>query len=718
MQRVPCGRRTCWSVQDPLALRNYQLRDEEQFVLSQLDGRTSLEEIQARFHTRFMPRRVSAQQLHWFLAMLHREGLVLSDATGQGAQLLQRNVRLRRIQRWARAANLLAIRFRGINPDPILQRFYPLCRWMFSRWCVAGSFALILSALCFALAHVETLRHRLPELPALFDVDNLFWLAVALGAAKVLHEFGHALTCHHFGGRCRELGVMLLVFTPCLYCNVSDAWLLPSKWKRIAISAAGIYVELMLASLCLFLWSYTEPGLLNSICLNLVVICSVNTLLFNGNPLLRFDGYFILADLLESPNLNEQSMSVLRHSVGRLLGIEINQSPLTPLHGRWLLAGYAIIATVYRCFLVVAILWFCHHVLRNHGLALLSIGLVSMVLIGMFVAPMIRGIRFFRDPAWSRQMNRTRVAAMTILLAVLATASALVPFPYRVLASVYVVPLAVTPVYVSVPGRVTDCVTTGDAVQRDEVLARLRNLDIVKEVTALTVQCNLQRLHVQNLERLQVHDRRLGVAGAGGQLPSARDALNDLQARLRQKEAQRQCLTIRAPCAGVVLPPRRNNAVQAVGALPSWSGMPLDRHNRGCRLDAATVLCSVGDRDRRAAILVVEQEYIGYVKAGQSVLIQLDESPLALLRGQVLQISELELDSIPSELLAKGLVRPRLEENDPRPLVVSYQVRVRLEQNKARIPIHASGRAKIHVAPRTLASRGYAALCRTFRIDL
>ena len=96
---------------------------------------------------------------------------------------------------------------------------------------------------------------------------------------------------------------MLLVFTPCLYCNVSDSWMLASKWQRIAIAAAGMYVELILATSRTFLWWFSEPGLFNSLCLNTMLVCSVGTLLFNGNPLLRYDGYYILSDLVEVPNL-------------------------------------------------------------------------------------------------------------------------------------------------------------------------------------------------------------------------------------------------------------------------------------------------------------------------------------------------------------------------------------------------------------------------------
>ena len=124
---------------------------------------------------------------------------------------------------------------------------------------------------------------------------------------KVLHEFGHGLSCKHFGGECHEMGVMILVLTPCLYCNVSDSWMLPNKWHRAAIGAAGMYVEVVLASICTFIWWFTEPGLFNYLCLNVMFICSVSTVMFNANPLLRYDGYYILADILEIPNLRQKA---------------------------------------------------------------------------------------------------------------------------------------------------------------------------------------------------------------------------------------------------------------------------------------------------------------------------------------------------------------------------------------------------------------------------
>ena len=124
---------------------------------------------------------------------------------------------------------------------------------------------------------------------------------------------------------------MFLVLTPCLYCNVSDSWMLPNRWHRAAIGAAGMYVELVLASICTFIWWFTEPGPLNYICLNVMFISSVSTMMFNANPLLRYDGYYILSDILEIPNLRQKASTILNRKLGKwCLGLEEPEDPFLP----------------------------------------------------------------------------------------------------------------------------------------------------------------------------------------------------------------------------------------------------------------------------------------------------------------------------------------------------------------------------------------------------
>ncbi len=182
------------------------------------------------------------------------------------------------------------------------------------------------------------------------DWRNLLWLLATIGCVKVLHELGHALACKHFGGQVPEMGVLLLVFVPCLYCDVTDAWRFTSKWQRIVVSAAGMMVELVIASLATIVWWYAQPGLVQLVALDVMIVSTVHTLAVNGNPLLRYDGYYILSDLVESPNLWQRSRDALSNLAGHwLLGQQADEDALVPTrHRLWLAALRGDVESVLR----------------------------------------------------------------------------------------------------------------------------------------------------------------------------------------------------------------------------------------------------------------------------------------------------------------------------------------------------------------------------------
>ena len=166
---------------------------------------------------------------------------------------------------------------------------------------------------------------------------------------------------------------MLLLFVPCLYCNVSDAWILPGRWPRIAVAAAGMYVELLLAAIATWIWWFVEPGLVSNLCLGIMLIGSVNTLVLNGNPLLRYDGYFILSHALELPNLQEKSNSLLAAQASRLgLGVEPVESRFWPERGRRWLVAYAIVSLAYRAGLLVAVSWMLYDYFKSSDLEIIG----------------------------------------------------------------------------------------------------------------------------------------------------------------------------------------------------------------------------------------------------------------------------------------------------------------------------------------------------------
>ena len=710
------GRERYWVVKDPVAQTYFHLRDEEHAILQMLAGRTSFGEIKRRFEEAFPPLQLSFDHLQAFLARLHAANLLLAERTGQGEELLRRHDR----QRWQTAvqfcANLLAIRFRGVDPETWLCRLHPFCRWMFSGWFLAGCLLWVVAAAALAGVHFDVLRSRLPDFHTFFSARNVVWLAVALAMAKILHELGHALTNKHFGGECHEIGILLVLLTPCLYCNVSDAWLLANKWHRIAISAAGIVVELTLAATCTFLWWFSQPGLFNTLCLCVMCVCSVNTLLFNGNPLLRYDGYYILSDLLEIPNLGQQSQRLMARILSRLfLGLKLPRERWLSTRQRVLLTIYAICSTGYRWLVVIAILWFGYRALKPYGLGVLVQTFALFVIAGLAISPVWSLIMFLQNPVYQQRMRKFRAAVAVVALAMLVGAIVAAPLPARVSAPLVLHPSQAHYVYVPVAATLAKTTAAGTAVEKDQILAQLVNLDVRKQIVELTGQRDQQRLQVQNLKRRLAADPSLAP-----QIPAAEELLADVESRLRQREFDEQRLVLRAPLKGTVLPPpARLDKPYRPGALDVWRGSPLDERNVQSYLETGTLFCLVGDPAALEAYLVVEQADMKFVRKGQRVRMQLDELPGGVLEGTITEIAKTDLRVAPRELAAGNELPVAVDsEGVARPTETSYQARVSFDRALPGLLLGDRGRAKILVEPQSLWQRGRRYLEATFNFKL
>ena len=348
-----------WVLKDPLALAYFRFAEEEYALLKLLDGRRTLGEIQQAFEKSYLSQQVTLDELKLFIANLEQQGLLTGGPPGQGKKLYERGQAKQTQAKLGAAFNPLAVRFPGIDPERFLQAAYPWIRGVFHPVCMACALLLILSAALLITVEFHVFQAKLPDLQRFFTPENIGWLAVMLAATKVLHELGHAFTAKHFGGECHEMGVMLLMFTPCLYCNVSDTWMSRNKWQRAAVAAAGMVVELTMAAAATWLWWFSQPGLFNHLCLNVMFIGGVNAVLLNGNPLLRYDGYYILSDLLEIPNLRQKASETLKRLLGTwMLGLPATPDPFLPQRQRWAFAVYAVASGVYRWFITFSILWF------------------------------------------------------------------------------------------------------------------------------------------------------------------------------------------------------------------------------------------------------------------------------------------------------------------------------------------------------------------------
>lgn len=705
-----------WLVKDPLSLSYFHLLDEEYALLQLVDGRASLAEIQQQFEARFAPQRLSLPRLQNFLGDLHRRGLLLADSPASGATLLARRDQ-RQGRRWAEVfGNLLALRLPGVNPASTLNWLTPHVRGLFSRFALLLWLVLAVSAAVLAAVQCDTLLARLPNFRDFFAGENLLVLVATMAGIKVLHELGHGVACRHFGGECQELGLMFLVFTPSLYCDVSDAWTLPNKWHRMAISAAGMYVEIWLAALATFLWWWSEPGVLNSLCLNTMFVCSVSTVLFNGNPLLRFDGYYIFADLIEVPNLQARARAALSRLVARWGGgVDFPGERSFTERGQYWLASYALASMVYRWVVVVGTFFFLTAVLKPYHLELVAQLFMLAAVAGMLAVPAWQLSQLLFNPLMNRQIKRRRVLWSSGLGTAVAVAVLCLPWPGRVRAPLVLQPAGAQYVYVAESGTLEAAVQPGKRVVRGAQLARLSAPDIDLAVARVTSERNQQRLQIRHLEA-----RRITDPEAAAQLPAATQHMAELDEQLQQLQQRAALLILRAPADGVVLaPPRRSARQSPAGRLAAWTGTPLDPENHDSYLEAGTLFCLVGDPDQLEALALIDQADVEFVQPGQRVRLLLNQRPTLTLTGTVAAVAKIDWETESRQpTTAVGLASRREGQDAARPLTTAYQVRIALDGHDEALLNGAPGRAKITVAPQSLGQRLLRYVSKTFHFQL
>ncbi len=711
--------RKYWVVKDGLAQKYYRFEEEEFALLELLDGEASLRDIQTEFERRFAPQKIATRELHQLVSMLHRSSLVVSDATGQGEQLYQRHVTTTRRQRMGALTNLLCIRFKGFDPDRLLTWLNLRVGWLFSLPCMLMSIVLAGSAALLIGVQFDVFWARMPGFHAFFASENWIWLSLTLALTKVLHEFGHGLACKRLGGECHEMGLMMLVLTPCLYCNVSDSWMLPNKWHRASIGAAGMYVEIVLASICTFIWWFTHPGLLNHLCFNVMFVCSISTLLFNANPLLRYDGYYILSDLIEIPNLRQKATTILQRKLGAwCLGLSESPDPFLPQRRQAFFAVYCIAAAVYRWLVVFGILWFLYEVFEPYGLRVIGQLIAMVSLYGLVVVPVWKLAKFFYVPGRMDQVNKPRMIASVAGAAVLLLGACLLPLPHYTQCSLYLQPRNAASVYVETPGAIRQIhVRDGQWVDQDQPILTLDSLDV--QISLAQIDGEKRRLESKHIALLQ---RSFDDESAAAEVAEVQEALAARHEQLQNRQRDAERLAIVAPLAGWIIPPPRVPTTPRNGTtLPSWAGTPLEPKNGNAFLAEGVAVCKIGDPRQLEAILAIDQSDLEFVQTGQPVEIMLEQFPGQRFRSEIGQIAQLDMQVMPQSLSSKagGDLVTRTDQNGlERPDSTTYQGSAPLDDEEGLLLVGATGTAKIHTGHRTVAQRFWRYLCQTFNLDV
>jgi putative peptide zinc metalloprotease protein len=349
------------------------------------------------------------------LGRLHGADLLVADIAPDSRELLQR-YRARERKKWAtKLWSPLSIRIPLIDPDRFLERTLGWVMPLFTRAGALLWLFVVAGAVFLAASHWSELTENLSD--RMLTPGNLALLWVTYPLIKLLHELGHGYAAKRWGGEVHEMGVMFLVLVPLPYVDASSASAFPDKRKRALVGAAGVVVEIWLAAAAFFVWLNVEPGLMRTLAFDVMFIGGVSTLIFNGNPLLRFDGYYVLADLIDIPNLAARSQQYLGYLMQRYgFRRDDARSPVTTSGEEVWFFLYALAAFTYRMFIMFVIVLFIAGKFFFVGV-LLALWAITTQL----VVPLIRQLTFLvSSPALQQQRGRALAVTAASLLVVTA----------------------------------------------------------------------------------------------------------------------------------------------------------------------------------------------------------------------------------------------------------------------------------------------------------
>ena len=641
-------RRQPWYLlQDPISERHFRLSPDSHFLLSRFDGEHTLDEIwQQAEQTLGHP--VDQEAFIGLLVQLKGAGVLAEEAGSEALKLLERRKQSRQWLRQLR--NPLSLRLPLWDPDRLLNGLTPWVRPLFSPIGVGLWLALVLSGLLLAGQHWQEISGNLTS--RLLAADNLLLMGAVYLLMKLLHELAHGLSVKHWGGEVHQVGVLFLALIPMPYVDASAANGFSERRARIAVSAAGIMTEMVLALLGLCLWLVTGPGWLNAAAYNMMLIGGLSTLLVNGNPLLRFDGYYIFADLIDIPNLSSRSKQYLGYLLQRyLFGLEDLDSPAQSDWERGWFFFYGIGAFFYRFFILFAIVLFV-----AESYPLVGQALALWALIGMVLMPLARQIRFLLvGPRFATQ----RVRVLSVTAAIIGSLSLMlfvVPAPYATHAEGVVLPPEGSELRAGAQGEVVSLLAEPDSsVAEDQLLLTLRDPFLQTDLKRLQGRLRGLRAEYESLlsERENVKAEIVG------------EEIGLVETEMVQKQVQAERLNLLSPADGTLL-------IQQPGDLP------------GRYLQQGDLIGYVLDERHAEVRVAISQEAVGRVRhASRSIEARYANRPGEKLPVRLLRDIPESTQRLPSPALgSRGGGEFTLHPDDRdgmRPLETVFELRLELE---------------------------------------
>ncbi len=524
-----------WYVlQDTCSEKYYRLRPTAYRFVCELSARETVAETWRRFVERYPEDAPGQEDVVQLLAQLHHANLLFFRSEADSDAIFKRYRKQRTREHLGKLMALLYVRIPLWDPNDFLN----LWRRVLSPLFNPVAFGIWLLVVLFgAKVVIENWGSLWQQGQGILSLGNLPLLYVSIFVLKIFHEMGHAIVLKRYGGQVHTMGLMFIVFAPLPYIDASASWSMRSRWHRTFVGGAGMYVELFFAAIAAVVWVNTGSGLLNSMAFNIMIAGSVSSILFNGNPLLRFDAYYMLADAVDMPNLYQRANQQWLYYMDRwLLGTEHSESPSYSGAERAWLTGYGALSLVYRLFIMVVITLMVADIWLGLGFL--------MVIMMLMIWLLIPGWKLLRYLLTSQKLLRNRRRACLVSfggLAVLVALLSLMPVPHSIKVPGVVEAQQTNSVFNISGGRLVELyVANGDRVHAGQPLMRLENeeLEQDRDITRHQLQEALWRYR-QAIEQTGTDP---------SPFQQQREALEERLATLEHRLAQ---LEVRAPMAGV-----------------------------------------------------------------------------------------------------------------------------------------------------------------------
>ena len=572
--------RVWFILQDHAGGRSHRLSPAGYRLVGLMDGKRTVQKLWEITNAQTGDEAPTQYEVIRLLGQLHAADALICNVPPDSLELFRRFQRHERMRWKQRLWTPLAVRIPLFDPDRFLERTLPLVRPLFTWYGAVLWLAVVASGIVLAAVHWADLTQNIVD--RALTPQNLILLWFIYPVVKTLHELGHGYATKISGGEVHEIGIMFLVLIPVPYVDASAASGFRDKYKRMTVGAIGIAVEIFVGALALFVWVNAEAGAVHAVTYNVMLISGISTVLFNGNPLLRFDGYYVLADTLEIPNLGTRSTKYLGYLAQRyILGSRDAESPSHTRGEQVWFVVYGIAAFMYRLFILFVIILYIGGKFFIVGVALAIWATVTQVLV-----PVGKSMSFlFSNPRLRRNRGRA-LGRAGLALGVLIGLVFVVPAPLWIRTQGVTWPSEKSQVRVGVDSFVSRVLVAGGSVvsagqglvETEERFLNARVMLLLAQLRGLTVQLNAARIS----DRVQAAIISEEIAAVKADLKRARERTD--------------ALIIRSPRHGIFV-------------------VPNEQDLRGRFLRKGQLVgYVVNPADERTARVIVSQDDIGLVR--------------------------------------------------------------------------------------------------------